>query len=159
MRRRGRVCALQILYQMDLAKELDAGTEDSEAYSAMRRYWGSFEPVGVEDREFCERLVLGVVRELTAIDEALAQASHHWKLPRMDKVDRNLLRVAAYEMLRCKDVPRAVSINEAIEIAKRFSGNESAAFINGILDQLAKDGAPASAPTGDAAEGAKVEPS
>ena len=85
---------------------------------------------------FAERLVHGVVRELTAIDSALADASHHWRVARMGKVDRNLLRVAAYEMLFCQDIPRAVSINEAIEIAKRYNSSEAAAFINGILDQL-----------------------
>lgn len=138
MRRKGRVCALQILYQMDLAKDLDAASVSSDdAHAAIRRYWGSFEAVGAEDEEFAERLVLGVVAELAAIDTALAAASHHWRVARMGKVDRNLLRVAAYEMLFCTDIPRAVSINEAIEIAKRYSGNEAAAFTNGILDQLA----------------------
>lgn len=150
MRRKGRVCALQILYQMDLAKNLDAETvSDADARLAIRRYWGSFERVGQEDEAFAERLVHGVVRELNAIDDALADASHHWRVARMGKVDRNLLRVAAYEMLFCQDIPRAVSINEAIEIAKRYNSSEAAAFINGILDQLTgqKSGTPGSEDT------------
>ena len=137
MRRKGRVCALQILYQMDLAKDLDAeSVGESDARLAIRRYWGSFESVGAEDEAFAQRLVYGVVAELQVIDRALADASHHWRVARMGKVDRNLLRVAAYEMLFCSDIPRAVSINEAIEIAKRYNSSEAAAFINGILDQL-----------------------
>lgn len=139
MRRRGRVCALQILYQLDLAKQLREGVSTRDVDKAIFAYWRSFETVGLDDQDFAERLVHGVVRDLKHIDEALAGVSHHWKVNRMDKVDRNLLRLAAYEILRCADIPRAASINEAIEIAKRFSGNESAAFINGILDQLVKE--------------------
>jgi N utilization substance protein B len=140
MRRRGRVCALQILYQLDLAKELDDEERTTRTINAaIQRYWGSFDAVSPEDQRFAERIVHGVARDLEAIDAALAAVSHHWKVARMDKVDRNLLRLAAYEILRCPDIPRAASINEAIEIAKRFSGNESAAFINGILDRLAKE--------------------
>jgi len=127
------------LYQLDLAKSLEQGVSTREIDKAIFAYWRSFETVGIEDQDFAERLVHGVARELSSIDTALSGVSHHWKVNRMDKVDRNLLRLAAYEILRCKDIPRAASINEAIEIAKRFSGNESAAFINGILDQLVKD--------------------
>jgi N utilization substance protein B len=139
MRRRGRVCALQILYQLDLAKELAADTFNPEAVrTAIGRYWQSFDPVDAEDEAFAERLVMGVAREVVAMDAALSAVSHHWKIARMDRVDRNVLRLAAYEMLRCPDIPRAASINEAIEIAKRFSNNDAAAFINGVLDQLAR---------------------
>lgn len=139
MRRRGRVCALQILYQLDLAKQLTHGASTREIDKAIFAYWRSFETVGIDDQDFAERLVHGVAKDVDRLDQALAGVSHHWKINRMDKVDRNLLRLAAYEILRCPDIPRAASINEAIEIAKRFSGNESAAFINGILDQLVPD--------------------
>lgn len=139
MRRRGRVCALQILYQLDVAKELAPERFDAQAVrTAIGRYWQSFEEVSQEDEAFAERLVLGVARDVQRLDDALANVSHHWKVDRMDRVDRNILRLAAYEMLDCPDIPRAASINEAIEIAKRFSNNESAAFINGVLDQLAR---------------------
>lgn len=144
MRRKGRVCALQILYQMDSAKALEEAF-DSEASvqrsiidDAMARYWASFDAVESEDKIFAERLVRGVARDLRNLDQALAKVSHHWRVDRMDKVDRNLLRLSAYEILHCEDIPRAASINEAIELAKRFSGQESASFINGILDQLGK---------------------
>lgn len=138
---------MQILYQLDLAKELEGARPGARHVDqAIQRYWSSFDAVGDEDKTFAERLVHGVVRDLIEIDQALANVSHHWKVARMDKVDRNLLRLAAYEILRCQDIPRAASINEAIEIAKRFSGNESAAFINGILDQLTKDAASGEVP-------------
>jgi transcription antitermination protein NusB len=142
MRRRGRECALQILYQMDLNKELAPAAPEEHLAKAFFNYWTSFEPVAEEDRVFAERLVRGVVRELDAVDQAIANVSQHWRVGRMDKVDKNLIRLAAYEILRCPDIPRLASINEAIEIAKRFSGKESAAFINGILDQIRREDAP-----------------
>lgn len=138
MRRRGRESALQLIYQLDVARIL--GTRDQTALdTAIRDYWASFEPVSPDDREFAERLVRGVAADVRGVDESITKVSHNWKLDRMAKVDRSLLRLAAYEMLSCPDIPRSASINEAIEIAKRFSGQESASFINGILDQLAKD--------------------
>jgi N utilization substance protein B len=137
MRRRARECALQILYQLDVGRHFGPGVnEPTEIDAGMARYWENFESVSVAERVFAERLVRGVVEEVVPLDEAIAQISEHWRLDRMDAVDRNLLRLAAYEILHCPDVPRTVSINEAIEIAKRFSGPQAVAFINGILDQL-----------------------
>ena len=128
---------MQILYQLDVGKLFDAGrVPPTEIDSAMARYWDSFESVSAAERDFAERLVRGVAGEVATIDRAISSVSEHWRLDRMDAVDRNLLRLAAYEILRCPDVPRTVSINEAIEIAKRFSGPQAAAFINGVLDQL-----------------------
>jgi len=141
MRRRGRECALQILYQMDLNRELDAQVADERIDKALAHYWSSFESVVDEERAFAERLVRGVAKDLASVDEAIAKVSHHWRVGRMEKVDKALIRLAAYEILRCPDIPRAASINEAIEIAKRFSGKDSAAFINGVLDQLEREGA------------------
>jgi N utilization substance protein B len=139
MRRRGRECALQILYQLDVGKDLDAAPAGTRVEQAMHDFWLSFEAVDGEDKEFAERLVRGVTQRLLEVDKALGGVSQHWRLDRMDKVDKNLLRLAAYEILHCPDIPRAASINEAIEIAKRFSGRDSAAFVNGILDQLGRD--------------------
>jgi N utilization substance protein B len=143
-----------MLYQLDLAQDLGREPFDPEAVrTAMGRYWQSFDAVGPEDEAFAERLVMGVARELKEMDAALAEVSHHWKVARMGRVDRNVLRLAAYEMLRCPDIPRAASINEAIEIAKRFSNNEAAAFINGILDQLARNKGAGEAKRDDSTEG------
>ena len=147
-RTRSREFALQILYQLDMQKLLDGDDKShtsanpkwaARVSAAFDDYWASFEAVAADDKAFAERLVRGVAAELHTIDEAIATASRRWKIARMDKVDRNVLRLAAYELLRCPDIPRAASINEAIEIAKRFSGQDSAAFINGILDQLGRD--------------------
>ncbi|MEO0813424.1 MAG: transcription antitermination factor NusB, partial [Myxococcota bacterium] len=123
MRRRARECALQILYQLDVGGHL--GT-NPDVGSEMQRYWDSFDPVTPEQRDFAERLVIGVSERVAELDETLDGASNNWKLARMAKVDRNLLRLAAYEILHCADIPRSASINEAIEIGKKFSGGESA---------------------------------
>lgn len=140
MRRRGRVCALQILYQLDVARELErARLDPAPVRQAMARYWQSFEPVSPDDAAFAERLVMGVARELETLDAALTRVSQNWRIDRMGKVERNVLRLAGYEILHCLDIPRAAAINEAIEIAKRFSSNESGGFINGILDKLQPD--------------------
>ncbi len=139
MRRKGRECALQILYQMDVGRDLDSDTGRERVEEAIAAFWQSFETVEEEERAFAERLVRGVVADLASIDDAIAGVSQNWRVGRMGKVDRNLIRLATYEILRCPDIPRVASINEAVEIAKRFSGKESAAFVNGVLDQIGKD--------------------
>ena len=136
MRRKGRECALQLLYQMDMQGLLDADVHGDDITDAVTSFWASFEAVEDEDRDYAERLVEGVLRELAELNGLIEGASHRWKLERMAQVDRNLLRIAAFEIHFCPDIPRSVSINEAIEVAKRFSGSESYAFINGILDNL-----------------------
>ena len=138
MRRKGRVCAFPVLYQLDVAGELEAATADTVS-TALLRFWQSFEPMVVEDRLYAERLVAGAVAAQVALDARISQVSHNWRVARMGKVDRNLLRLAAYEILYCPDIPRTASINEAIEMAKQFGGGESPAFVNGILDQLVPD--------------------
>jgi N utilization substance protein B len=140
MRRRARTCALQILYQLDLAKELSPTRFNEPAVRAgMARFWASFEAVEGDDEQFAERLVLGIAQDVERIDRTLGDVSQNWRVGRMDKVDRNILRLAAYELTACPDIPRAASINEAVELAKLFSSPESAAFINGVLDQLARN--------------------
>ena len=137
MRRRGRECALQLLYQLDLGTSLESRNGVSDALKTeVTAFWENFESVESQEREFADRLVYGVLGAVEDLDVAISEASKIWKLPRMANVDRNLLRLAAYEILYCPDIPRSVSINEAIEIAKRFSGTEAASFINGVLDQL-----------------------
>jgi len=140
MRRKAREFALQMLYQLDVGRSLGDGITSNDLEDALHAYWQSFQAATEDERSYAERVVRGVVGELAALDAAITAVSHNWRLSRMESVDRNLLRLAAYEILRCPDVPRSVSINEAIEISKRFSAPESAAFINGILDRLASDG-------------------
>jgi N utilization substance protein B len=135
MRRHGRECALQILYQMDM-QSLLTSVDEASRLKAIADFWGSFDKVGPDDRRFATRLVDGVIQALEDLDKAIEGVSHRWKMGRMAQVDRNLLRMAAYEILYCPDIPKSATINEAIEVAKRFSGQDSFAFINGILDKL-----------------------
>lgn len=108
-------------------------------------------------RTFCEQIVEGVILHLDEIDGAIAQASDHWALDRMGGVERNALRMGAWELLhRASDVPRAVAINEAVDVCKYFGMRESARFVNGLLDRIA-DLAGIRRATNDAPEKALVE--
>lgn len=132
-RRRGREAALQLLYQVDLSGSSDEGT-----FSA---YWDSW-PDSERDpltREFAESLVRFVLSDETRIDAAIDAAAKNWDLHRFSRVDLNLLRLAVGELLSCPEVPAPVVINEAVEIAYRFSDEKAAAFINGVLDKVARD--------------------
>jgi N utilization substance protein B len=126
-RRKARELAVQLLYQNDLAK--------MDPEEAMNLFWEHF-PVDMEVREFCTQLVLGTLDRLAAIDELLSEASENWSLNRMSVVDRNILRLATYELLDRLDIPPSVSLNEAIEIAKKYSTPDAAMFINGVLDRV-----------------------
>jgi N utilization substance protein B len=133
-RTRARERALQALYQIDVAAE---GIDD-----ALAAFWKSFEPVEREVRELAEGLVRGVAAHRRAVDEAIEEASSNWRLDRMARVDRNVLRLAVYELLKT-DVPVKVVINEAIELGKKFGSESSGAFVNGVLDRVAAGLAPA----------------
>jgi transcription antitermination protein NusB len=126
-RRKARELAVQLLYQHDLAK-LDPGEE-------MSLFWEHY-PANSEVRGFCTQLVLGTLDRLTIIDELLSAASENWSLTRMSVVDRNILRLATYELLDRSDIPPSVSLNEAIDIAKKYSTPDAAVFINGVLDRV-----------------------
>ena len=141
MRRRSRECAMQILYQLQLTGALEGSSvADDVLNDAIASYWDGFESKTAVDKDFAELLVRGVVREIRQIDEAIETASTRWKSHRMGKVDRNLARVAAFEILHCPDVPRAVAINEVLEIAKRFGGEASVSFLNGLVDRIGERG-------------------
>jgi N utilization substance protein B len=126
-RRKARELAVQLLYQVDLAK--------MDPEETMDLFWEHF-PVDMEVREFCRQLVLGTLDRLAVIDELLSDASDNWSLNRMSVVDRNILRLATYELLDRPDIPPSVSLNEAIEIAKKYSTPDAAVFINGVLDRV-----------------------
>jgi N utilization substance protein B len=89
-------------------------------------------------KEFARRLVSGVISQRADLDRRIEQSTENWKLARLAKVDLLILRLATYELVFCPDIPHNVSLNEAIEIAKRFGTDDSAAFINGVLDQIAQ---------------------
>ncbi len=129
-RRKGREAALQMLYQMDLS--------GVTAERAVSLYW---EHLGAtrDGEEFANGLVLGFGREAERIDDTIRKVSQHWRLERMARVDRNILRLGTYELLSMADVPRRVTINEAVELAKRFGNESSAGFVNGVLDRIATE--------------------
>ena len=106
---------------------------------AMGLFWEHY-PVNMEVRAFCTQLVLGTLDRLTMIDELLSAASDNWSLNRMSVVDRNILRLATYELLDRPDIPPSVSLNEAIDIAKKYSTPDAAVFINGVLDRVKRHG-------------------
>ncbi len=127
-RTKARERALQALYQIDVAAE---GIDD-----ALGRFWKSFEPVEREVMDLAEALVRGVAGHRRKIDETIERVSINWRLDRMAKVDRNVLRLAVYELLET-DVPVKVVINEAIELGKKYGSESSGAFVNGVLDKVA----------------------
>jgi N utilization substance protein B len=130
-RRSGRAYALQLLY----ARDNDAAADLSDAVGA----WASeFElEIESEAQDFAKDLVGKATANATKIDELIATSSKNWRLERMSRVDRNILRLGATELLASPDVPVKVVINEAVELAKRFGTAESSAFVNGVLDRIA----------------------
>jgi len=105
----------------------------------LETFWGELAEASEEVREFANELAVGTISNLAEIDERIRIRTEHWRIPRMAVVDRNLLRMAVYEFLHQSNTPRTVAINEALEIARRFSTNESTQFINGILDAIKRD--------------------
>lgn len=129
IRREARELALQMLYALD-----------SNSSVGLRETLQTFREEHVEVagrvREFAEDLVQGVQSQREVIDEAIRARSKNWSLARMPRVDLNVMRLAAYELMFRSDIPKKVSINEAIEIVRRFGDKESPAFVNGILDEI-----------------------
>jgi transcription antitermination protein NusB len=130
-RREGREAAVQFLYQHDLNK-----TENDA--DALAEFWKLRESTA-RTREFATELINGVLANNEAIDERIKKVTANYELHRIAVVDRNILRVAIYEMLYTSEVPPVVCINEAIEIAKRFGTEESGRFVNGILDKMKEE--------------------
>jgi len=131
-RRKARECALQMLFAADVA-----GAAPEEV---LRTYWAQLGEPETENaaRDFATRLAAGTLAHLEALDERIRSRAEHWRIPRMAIVDRNILRLAVYEFLY-EPTPRTVAINEALEIARRFSTYEATQFINGILDAIKRD--------------------
>lgn len=128
-RRLARETALQVLFQLDMTNETLNARETVQRWA---------EEFGVPSTsvKFAEELVEGTLSHKTEIDQKIASFAEDWALERMANVDRNLLRMATYEMIYRPDIPGRVSLNEAIELAKVYGGDESAKFVNGILDRL-----------------------
>lgn len=129
IRHKARQLALQCLYQRDYNPDHEVGVA-----TVKKNFEAPKKAVG-----YAEFLLAGVKDQAEAIDDLLRRHSDQWRLERMAPVDRNILRLAVYELKFCADVPSQVAINEALELSKRFSAGASPAFINGILDAIAKD--------------------
>jgi N utilization substance protein B len=127
VRRRAREIALQVLYQLDIGQ--------GDPREVLGVYFENFRP-SEKAREFCHRLIEGVWQHREEIDRLIEENAENWTLKRMAVVDRNILRIAAYELTHCPDIPFKATLNEAIELAKRFGNDDSGAFINGILDKV-----------------------
>ncbi len=128
-RRRARELALQLLYQNELT---DTSPED------MQLGFDEWQNAGEGVREFADNLLRGTLARLTEIDAELVRQTAHWRLERLAAVDRNILRLAMYELIYDMGTPHAVVIDEAIEIAKKFGAKDSGRFVNGVLDGFVK---------------------
>lgn len=132
MRKRtlAREYTLKILYQAEMTRR--------DIPTAAKKFWSEEEPPEKSVAEFTQRLVEGVAAHLSSIDEKISQYAANWQLNRMAVIDRNVLRIGVYELLHTQDIPPKVTINEAVELAKKFGDLESGKFVNGILDKIHK---------------------
>jgi N utilization substance protein B len=129
-RHSGRAAALQMLFQLEAS---GAGPDEVIAL-----FWRSFE-AEPDGREYSDAALRGVAEAMDRIDAVIMKASTHWRLARMARVDRNLLRLGTWELLERTEIPRAVILDEAVELAKEFGTEESSAFVNGVLNRIADD--------------------
>jgi len=133
-RHRARHAALQMLYQWEVGR--------ADVHDAIATYWPAREEderLDERDEQFANDLVRGTVSRVVEIDRMLAERAQNWRVERMAVLDRLVLRLATYEMLAIPDTPARVVINEALELARAFSGEEAVSFVNGILDAIRKD--------------------
>jgi N utilization substance protein B len=130
-RRKSRELALQMLFQADMGKQT--------AEEVRKTFWGERSEVGEEVQGFADDLFRAATDRAQEIDTLIETHAEHWRMDRMAAVDRNLMRAAVAELLGFPATPRAVVINEALEIARKFSSPESVQFINGVLDSVGKE--------------------
>lgn len=128
-RTQARECALQILYQREM-------NIDDTPQEILAEYWRQNPEFDEEVKTFASRIFLGTVENLEDIDAVLEKAADNWDLSRMALVDKNIMRFGIYELLFCDDIPPKVTINEAVNVAKKFSQEESGKFVNGVLDKI-----------------------
>jgi N utilization substance protein B len=129
-RRKSREFALQVLYQLDITQQ--------DVNKTLAQFQDHFS--GSDERDdFMEHLVNGVVGHCQEIDRLIEKYSENWRLDRMNMIDRTILRIATFELLYCEEIPPKVTLNEAIELGKRFGSEDSGSFINGILDRIQRE--------------------
>jgi len=129
-RTKGRECALKILYAAEIRKDTP------EEYA--RIFWENHPIIKEEIKEFSNFLINGTSKNKEFIDAAISKYATNWQIQRMPAIDRNILRVATFELLFAGDIPPKVSINEAIDVAKRYGDKDSGKFVNGVLDKINK---------------------
>jgi len=127
IRRKSREFALQVLYQLNISKQ-----DPLTALTQFREHFLSDE----EADAFQNRLVLGVLEHCSELDQLIERYSENWRLDRINLIERNILRMAIFELLFCEEIPPKVTINEAIDLGKRYGSEDSGSFINGILDRI-----------------------
>ena len=127
--------ALKALYQAEMAKE-------QEADLLLERFWRMEEDIEPEIKAFTSDLVRGILANISRIDESIGTHAKNWEIGRMAVVDRNVMRIACYELFYRDDIPPKVSINEAVDMAKRYGDVESGKFVNGVLDKISKQETP-----------------
>lgn len=130
-RHSGREAALQMLFQLEAS-----GVSPDQA---IELFWRTNEDADPEGKAYADAIVRGVADNLEGIDKRVVAASQNWRLERMSRVDRNLLRLGTWELMCRTDIPRAVILDEAVELAKSFGTDESSGFVNGVLDRIASD--------------------
>ena len=129
-RTQSRECALKILYQAELTRR--------EIHLAAEKFWDEFELIDENVQTFANRLTSGIEENIDAIDNKISEHATNWQLKRMAVIDRNVLRIGVFELLHAADIPPKVTINEAVELAKKYGDLESSKFVNGILDKIHK---------------------
>lgn len=129
-RRKSREFALKVLFQLDITKENPIKALECSKENFLKTK---------DDDDFARKIVLGVCEHHKEIDDLIERYSENWRLDRMSVVDRNILRLAVFELLYCEDIPPKVTLNEAIDLGKKFGTEDSGSFINGILDRIQKD--------------------
>ena len=126
-RRKSREFALQVLYQLNITKQ--------DAIKALTEFQENFLP-NEEADDFVKRLVFGVIEHYAELDQLIERYSENWRLDRIHMIERNILRMALFELLYCEEIPPKVTLNEAIDLGKRYGSEESGSFINGLLDRI-----------------------
>lgn len=129
-RTQSREYALKILYQAELTRR--------EIHLAAEKFWSEFESIDEHVRSFSDRLTMGIEESLQQIDDKISKHATNWQLKRMAVIDRNVLRIGVFELIYADDIPPKVTINEAVELAKKYGDIESSKFVNGILDKIHK---------------------
>jgi len=129
-RTQSREYALKILYQAELTRR--------EIHLAAEKFWDEYGSIDEHVQSFSNRITNGVAENLTAIDAKISEHATNWQLKRMAVIDRNVLRIGTFELIHAPDIPPKVTINEAVELAKKYGDLESSKFVNGILDKIHK---------------------